>query len=144
MRLPISPSILPRRSLQVLVGVLSLIPIGAGLAGMVSGTDALGIVPASRDLDSHFRYLSGLLLALGLGFWSTIPDIEAKGARFCLLALLVFMGGLGRLAGLIMAGVPSIGMLGGLLMELVVTPALALWRERLPHPTSGAKPNPDA
>jgi hypothetical protein len=32
--------------------------------------------------DSHLRYLSGLLLGIGLCFWSTVPRIEAKTARF--------------------------------------------------------------
>lgn len=105
---------------------------------MVSGAEMLSFDPsANRDLDSHLRYLSGLLFAIGLGFWSTIQGIEAKAARFRLLTLLVFVGGIARLAGLILAGTPSPGMLGGLLMELVVTPVLALWRETLPqHPRS--------
>jgi hypothetical protein len=44
---------------------------------------------------------------------------------------LVFIGGLGRLASLAIIGVPSAGMVAGLAMELLVTPLIALWRERV-------------
>jgi hypothetical protein len=39
--------------------------------------------------------------------------------------------GLARLLGLMLTGVPSLAMLGGLFMELVVTPALCLWQTRV-------------
>jgi hypothetical protein len=126
------------RTLQIAVAVLALVPIGAGLAGAVFG---IGVFePASmlgHDADSTGRYLSGLLLAIGLAFWATVPRIEVQGARFRLLTLLVFTGGLARLAGLILVGVPSPVMLGGLVMELLVTPGLALWRERLERLCNG-------
>jgi hypothetical protein len=120
------------RTLQIAVATLALIPIGAGLAGALFGIGVFG--PAASlgsDVDSAGRYLSGLLLAIGLAFWATVPRIEAQGVRFRLLTLLVFTGGLARLAGLVLVGVPSLAMLGGLVMELLVAPALALWRERL-------------
>ena len=37
-------------------------------------------------------------------FWSTIPGIESKAGRFRLLTLIVFVGGLGRLIGLLLTG----------------------------------------
>jgi hypothetical protein len=86
-------------------------------------------VPA--DLDSHFRYLSGLLLAIGIGFASCIAGIERKTKRFRLLALLVFAGGLGRLISLASAGVPGSGHLFGLAMELGAVPLLVLWQARV-------------
>jgi hypothetical protein len=85
----------------------------------------------SISAESHFRYLSGLLLAIGLCFWSTIPEIEAKTGRFRLLTLLVVIGGLGRLLGLALTGLPSLIMLGSLFLELIVTPLLCLWQTRI-------------
>jgi Domain of unknown function (DUF4345) len=121
---------LERRVFQIAVAVGGLVPVGAGLLGAVLGS---GMVPdggASLSLDSHVRYLSGLLLAIGLAFWFSIPHIETHGARFRLLTAIVFIGGLARLAGL-SHGIPSPPMLFGLAMELVVTPLLCLWQMRI-------------
>jgi len=118
--------------LQATVAVLALVPIGAGLAGAVFGIGAFGpAVSLGPDADSLGRYLSGLLLAIGLAFWGTVPSIEAQGVRFRLLTLLVFTGGLARLTGVFLIGLASPAMLFALVMELFVTPCLAFWRERL-------------
>ncbi len=120
-----------RKLLQQAVGFLSLIPVSAGLFGVLFGPEGLLGDRVSVSADSHFRYLSGLLLGLGLCFWSTVPDIETKTGRFRLLSLLVVIGGLARLLGLAVTGVPSFFMLGGLAIELVVTPVLCLWQTRI-------------
>jgi Domain of unknown function (DUF4345) len=119
-----------RRALQACVAIGALLPVSAGLAGAILGTRSVETA-ANVSADSHFRYLSGLLLAIGLAYWSTIPAIEAKTAQVRLLTLIVFVGGLGRLLGLVIMGAPSVGMIGGLVMELVVTPALCLWQSRI-------------
>jgi hypothetical protein len=118
--------------LQATVAVLALVPIGAGLVGAVFGIGAFGpAVSLGPDADSLGRYLCGLLLAIGLAFWGTVPSIEAQGVRFRLLTLLVFTGGLARLAGVLLIGLASPAMLFALVMELFITPCLAFWRERL-------------
>jgi hypothetical protein len=77
-----------RRLLQLLVAALAVVPILSGLSGAVLGSDMFGShVGLSRTGDSHLRYLSGLILAIGLGFWSTVPRIELQGTRFRLLTL---------------------------------------------------------
>jgi hypothetical protein len=119
-----------RRLLQQAVGICAVVPVAAGLYGVLFGHALTGDA-VSISADSHFRYLSGLLLAIGLIFWSTIPAIETKTGRFRLLTLIVVLGGLGRLIGLLLTGIPSLFMLGGLLMELVVTPVLCLWQTRI-------------
>ncbi len=122
-----------RRFLQGVVALLGLVPVLAGLAGVLLGAAMTGPAPdaLSSGLDSHVRYLSGLLLAIGLGFWSTIPSIERRSARFRLLTALVVAGGLGRLLGVLLHGMPPVPMLGGLVMELVVTPLLCAWQSRV-------------
>ncbi len=129
-----------KRLLQLAVAAGGLVPVGAGLAGILMGPAMIGDAGGgSMPLDSHFRYLSGLLLAIGLGFWSTIPDIERQGRRFRLLTALVVLGGLGRLWSLLTMGMPDAPMLFGLAMELAVTPLLALWQYLLVR-RSGASP----
>jgi hypothetical protein len=80
------------------------------------------------SLDSHVRYLSGLLLGIGIGFWSMVPRIEAMSDRCHLLTAIVFIGGLARLAGLVFDGVPSTPMVLAIGMELAVTPCSACGR----------------
>ncbi len=116
--------------LRAVVVVAGLVPVGAGLAGIVEGGAMTGHA-ADPALDSHVRYLSGLLLAIGVAFWSTVPAIERRRARFRLLTAIVVTGGLGRLFGAALHGWPPGSMAFGLAMELVVTPALCVWQSRI-------------
>lgn len=126
------------RILQGLIAVLALIPIGAGLAGIILGPRFLGVdAPWPTDLDSHLRFLSGVFLVVGLAWWSCVPDIARKGPRLRLLVLMTFVGGLARLFSLAHAGPPSVGHLGGLAMELVVAPLLVVWHARIVAGLSG-------
>jgi hypothetical protein len=120
-----------KRALQIAVAIAGIVPVAAGFAGMVLGSSLVGDASGSADLDSHFRYLSGLLLGIGLAFWSTIPDIERKGQLFRLLTAFVVLGGLGRLSSMFFYDLPEDPMLAALMMELVITPLLCLWQSRL-------------
>ncbi|HTO30302.1 MAG TPA: DUF4345 domain-containing protein [Pararhizobium sp.] len=120
-----------RRMLQVTIAVLALLPVFAGLCGVMTGAGFLGIENDPADLDSHVRFLSGLFLAFGIGWYTCIPAIEKKTERIRLLAILTFCGGLARLSSLVIAGMPSIGHLLGLGMELLVVPCIVLWHGRV-------------
>lgn len=121
-----------RRALQVTVAVLALIPLLTGLTGIVMGPRFLRLSqPWPADLDSHFRFLSGVFLAVGLLFYATIPALETRTALFRAASAMVFAGGLARLLSLFVAGAPSAGHLAGLGMELVVVPLLVLWQARV-------------
>jgi hypothetical protein len=121
-----------RRLLQSAVSVLALVPIVAGFLGLAKGIQVFDSLAAvSRSGDSHIRYLSGLMLATGLGYWSTVHAIEVQRTRFRLLTALVVTGGFGRLYAVALFGLPGSSMVVGLVMELVVAPGLALWRERI-------------
>lgn len=117
------------RLLQLAIGVLALVPIVAGLDGMISGVGMTGsavVDVAGRATDSQYHYLSGLLFAIGVGFWSTVPNLPHRTARFRLLTALVLAGGIGRVIGVAEHGVPPAAMQFGLVMELLVTPLLCL------------------
>jgi hypothetical protein len=124
--------------LQVAVTIGCLVPILAGGAGLVLGPElvAAGLV-GGADLDSHFRYLSGLLLGIGIAYAASIPGIERHRGRFLMLGAIVVLGGLARLLSVLLAGPPSPVMLGALAIELVVTPALTVWQGRVAHRMSG-------
>ena len=119
-----------RKLLQQTVAIVATIPVATGLYGVLFGQALTGDA-VSISAESHFRFMSGLLLGIGLCFWSTLPGIEDKTNRFRFLTLLVVIGGLGRLAGLVLTGLPSFFMMGGLFIELVVTPVLCLWQTRV-------------
>jgi hypothetical protein len=143
-----------KRLLQTVVSVACVVPLMAGATGIAMGAawyKGIDIPPV--DLNSHFRYLSGLLLAIGISFVRCVPDIEIKTERFRLLCFLVICGGLARLVSMVIDGLPSHGQIFGLGMELVAVPLLMLWQGRLdrrfqtivhlpgeaPHPLLGKK-----
>jgi hypothetical protein len=118
-----------RRFLQAIVAVACLVPLITGGWSILNGPGFLGHPPVIPvDLDSHFRYISGIFFAVGLAFASCIPRIEAKGPRFRLLGALVIAGGLSRVVSLVAVGVPSKGHILGLAMELGIVPLLLLWQ----------------
>ena len=120
------------RLLQIVVALAGIVPVTAGLAGVIMGSSM--VAPPgefSVQLDSHYRYLSGLLLAVGIGFWSTVPRIGLQGTRFRMLTMIVVTGGLGRFVSACVVGWPGWFMLFGLSMELIVTPLLVLWQFRV-------------
>lgn len=127
-----------RLGLQLVVAVGALVPVSAGLAGVLTGMEILGHADIDAGTDSQFRFLSGLLLAIGVGFWSCIPRIEFRAGRFRLLTMLIFVGGLARLfAASQAAGTPPLAALGALVMELVVTPLLCLWQASIAERRGG-------
>lgn len=120
-----------KRLLQITVAILGLVPLSAGLSGVILGPDAFDGPGDVTDLNSHFRYISGIFLAVGIAFYTTIPNIQIKTARFRLLTALVFIGGLARLLSLFLDGTPTAPHLIGLCLELVVVPALAVWQGQI-------------
>lgn len=112
--------------LQVCVALAGTVAVVAGAWGVVDGAGG-----TAAGLDNHERYLSGLLLAIGLAFWSTLSDIEHKTGRFRLLTGLVVTGGLCRLVGVAMGDGLSWTVMGPLVMELGIAPLLCLWQSRL-------------
>jgi|GEM_PF-165943 len=122
-----------RRLLQVAIGIGSLVPLLAGGTGMLWGAELVRGVPSPppADLDSHMRYLSGLLFAIGIGFVTCIPAIEEKGQRFRLLGAIVLVGGAGRALSLLGVGLPGLEHRLALGMELGTVPVLLLWQWRV-------------
>jgi len=116
------------------------VPICAGAAGVFWGPAMMnGAVANGADLDSHFRYLSGLLLGIGLAYASAIPAIEKRGRRFYLLTAIVAVGGISRLLWVLSGGSLSPTTMGSLVMELLVTPALLAWQIRVARKFSVAE-----
>lgn len=120
-----------KRTFQTVVAGISAVPLLAALAGIFIGPRFLGITQPTADLVSHLSYLSGLLLAIWIGFVSCLPDIEHKGSRFRFLTLMVVLGGLARLYALVSFGLPTVGHFLAIGLEVVGVPVLALWQMRI-------------
>lgn len=122
-----------RRLLQIAVALASLVPLSMGTISVIRSADVLRGVqgPLPIDLDSHFRYLSGILLGIGLAFVAAIPTVERRAALFRTLGFVILIGGLARLLSLLQEGVPGPGHQFGLVMELVVVPLIVLWQARI-------------
>lgn len=128
-----------RRLLQITIALACLVPIVAGLDGVLRGAAMVSPGKVTADLDSHFRYLSGIFLILGLAFASTIAAIERQAARFRLLGVMVVAGGLGRALAWVATGAPLLVHQLALVMELGVVPLLMLWQARIARIAAFAK-----
>ncbi len=122
-----------KRLLQGATALACLVPLSMGASSVLRSAAVLKGVepPLPIDLDSHFRYLSGLLLGIGLTFLACLPDIERRRPVFLALGAIIFVGGLARLLSLAQLGWPGAGHRFGLVMELVVVPAIVLWQGRV-------------
>lgn len=131
------PYRIERGLFQAAVFLAALVPIAAGTAGVLHGS---AMIPGARfegaDLESHFRYLSGLLLGIGLAFMVITPRIERNTALFRALCLIVVAGGIARLIGAIEVGIPGMAHRLALIMELGVVPAMVLWVGRIERRSS--------
>jgi hypothetical protein len=115
-----------KRTLQTCVVLAGLVAVSAGAWGVLNDLGGHG-----GGLASHERYLSGLLLAIGLAYWTTVSNIEDKTGRFRLLTALVMVGGISRLLGVALGDALSWSIGGALAMELLVAPLLCLWQGRV-------------
>lgn len=139
-----------KRLLQLVLLIVSLIPVSAGFMGVWKGPAFFDIAGAPISADSHIRYLSGLLLGIGLLVWWIIPRVGQRDDVFATVTAIVFVGGLSRLWSRIEVGQPNSMMSAALFVEFALTPALYFWHLRIARkaarsksPLSCARPQPD-
>ncbi len=125
-------SAIERRLFQIVVLVASMVPIAAGTFGVLVGPRMLhNVASTNPDLESHFRYLSGLLLGIGLCFVACVADLDRRAGLYRSLSLIVILGGLGRVLGAIERGGPTGANRLAFVMELIVVPLLLVWLGRI-------------
>ena len=98
-------------TLRALIWLACLVPLGGGLAGV------FGLLP---EASSHARYLSGLLLGIGVGLAWAAFDLRQRAWLFDAFVPLIMLGGAARLFGAPSAWPDMLA----LAMELGVTPLL--------------------
>jgi hypothetical protein len=119
-----------RKLLQAAVAVAGFAGVALGLTGVLFGTmhaDLSGDVV----MDAYVRFGKGVLLAIGLIYWSCIPQIEQHGDRISLITLILLSGTLSRLISVTSHGVPTLGILLNLVAGLILVPLLWLWHRHI-------------
>src|SRR5712692_8065816 len=97
-----------RKLLQIAVAAAGLAGVCLGLTGVLFGT-MYADLSGNVVMDSYIRFLKGMLLAIGLIYWSSIPDVEHHGERIALVTFILVLGAVPRLMAVISHGVPTIG-----------------------------------
>lgn len=120
-----------RRLLQVAITLGCLSPLCFGALGVIAGPAMVGAAHSPPDLVSHYRYLSGLFLGLGLILLSCVPRIETRTARLRWTCGAIMVGGLARALGLAWGDAPSATHKLALAAELGLVPLLLLWQARV-------------
>ncbi|MCF2525461.1 DUF4345 domain-containing protein [Bradyrhizobium sp. G127] len=111
--------------LQIATALSALALLGLGIAGVMLGVQFMHGV-GTITVDNYFRLLSGILVGMGLLFLVSIPHVERYRERFGILTFMIVLGGLAHLYSVLLHGIPSIGTLFGLFMELIYAPLLWL------------------
>ena len=108
-----------RRGLQILLGVLSLIPILICTLGILYGAGRFGD-DVSANLDNQYRYLSAFYLSLTFLVWWMIPNIERHAVPLRIVMGGIFLGGLARAYSHVTVGPADSDLFGGMILELAL------------------------
>jgi hypothetical protein len=119
-----------RKLLQIAIAIAGLIGVSFGLAGVVLATAFTNIFD-DGTVDSSVRFYKGMLLAIGLVYWSCIPEIERRGERISLVSFILVCGAASRLMAVIGHGVANVGILLSLMTGLILVPLLWLWQRHI-------------
>ncbi len=117
--------------LQIILAVMSLIPIRYGLGNMIAG--AANFLPPEQitpAFDSQFRFQSAWYFGMALIIWWMIPNVERHTGLFRLIIGAIFLGGLARGYSYFTVGAPPSQMIGGMALELLL-PLLILWQAKV-------------
>lgn len=123
-----------KRGLQIVLAVLSLIPLYFAVTGVLNGAAGLnGGTATTAALDNQLRYLSAFYMILFFFIWWVIPQVEKQTGIFRLVILALFLGGLARLYSYLNVGPPPPLMIIGMVLELG-SPVLAVWQAKIKTP----------
>ena len=119
-----------RKLLQATVAVAGFAGVVLGLTGVLFGT-LYADLSGDAVLDSYVRFGKGVLLAIGLVYWSCIPRVELRGDRISLVTFILALGTLSRLFSAVGHAVPTLGIVANLITGLILVPLLWLWQRRV-------------
>lgn len=119
-------------ALQIVMGLVSLVPIGGGIRGIIEGAPK-GMplhFEAVSAVTAEFRFLSTVWLVAGLVILWIIPRVEKETGAFRVVGAAIILGGLSRIISLASLGPfhddSSLYIFMGL--EIGLTPLLLIWQ----------------
>ena len=124
--------------LQIVLGILSLIPAVNSVRGLLFGTGRFlspELMMSMPAFDSLYRYQTGYYVSLALFAWWIIPNVEKHTVPLRIVIFAVFLGGVGRLISLFVVGTPPANAIGFMVLELCL-PLLLVWQAKLPRASS--------
>ena len=116
-----------KRTLQVILIVLAIIPLGFGALNLIIG--AARFLPAENvtaAIDSQLRFQSAWYLALAAIILWIVPRIDRETALFRIIIVGLFVGGVARAWSWYTLGAPPVGMQFGMYLELALPLLLPL------------------
>jgi hypothetical protein len=124
------------RRFQVVVGILSVVPVLTGGLNLALGVAALNLlfnqsIGSNPVLDSEVRFLGAIWLMCGVVLFRIVPKLKEKSLIFRYIASGIFLGGVGRLVSVFAAGIPPTPFFGLIALELLGMPLLMLWESRI-------------
>ncbi|MBE9032031.1 DUF4345 domain-containing protein [filamentous cyanobacterium LEGE 11480] len=119
--------------LQIVLGILSVIPLVVSILGVTQGLALrLPEEAITPQFDSQYRYIMGYYISLSLVAWWMIPQIERHRTLFRLIGGGVFFGGIGRALSWWSVGSPNPLTMFFTVLELSF-PLLMIWQAKLPR-----------
>jgi hypothetical protein len=109
-----------RRGLQIVLGLLSLIPLVVAYGALSGGAAGIEGRAVSAALDNQLRYLSTFYLSLTVLIWWMLPNIERHTVPLRILIGAIVLGGLARLYSLMTVGHPGEQFYTGMIIEFVL------------------------
>ena len=111
---------------------LALIPIVAGLATVVFGTEIVrGGGDSNASVESELRYYAVFYVAYGAYLWSLAARIAERGRELRWACAVLFCGGLARVVGVLVDGWPEADYVVLGVIELTLPWVLVLWQRRI-------------
>ncbi len=121
-------------TLQIVMGLLAIIPVATGLLGLLGVEDPFYVavgMPPIVILDTNLRFYSGVWLGLGLSLCWLIPSIEKRTVPFRVIWAMIFIGGVGRLLSMLVLTWPPFAFVAFTALEIVGAPFFIWWQSRV-------------
>ena len=120
------------RLLQALLTTVGLVAMATGVFALVTGSGGMpGKIEADATVESELRYFAAFWIAYGAIAFRTAPRVATATTAVRVLALAMFIGGLGRALAWIDVGRPHGLMVVLMVIELVLPALLVVSQQRV-------------